>query len=103
VHGLDRVHEERWRAGGTQGGRTLSRNDATFSHASHYNPSFAREEQLHCLIESACHGTGNAVRERAQRFGLNADYAFTNVFHGKRMLAVMEVTGDDARPPLQRI
>jgi hypothetical protein len=103
VHSFDRVHEERGRAGRTQGGRNLARNDATFSHASYYNPSFAREEQLHRLIESACHGTGNTIRERSQRFGLNADYAFTNVFHGKRMLAVME--GDGRRRPssMQRV
>src|SRR5437016_1365958 len=71
----------RRRAGRTERGCDLARDDAALPHARHNYAPAASMQHLDGGIEGTSHGAGDAVSQRAQRLRLNADHVFADGSH----------------------
>ena len=80
---VDRVHEQGGSSDGTQRGGDFPGDDAALAHAGDDDAAAAGIHEFYGAVEGVGHGTADAVGERPQRFGFNADYVFAGVLHGK--------------------
>src|SRR5215471_9167508 len=86
MHGFGGMKEYRRRAGGTQSRGNLARDDPALAHPADHDATATPIEQVNGAMESVRHGSGDPVRQGAERPGLNPDYIFPYAVHRKRML-----------------